>query len=500
MNKRYLSLWFPYLLTDWWVKKNPGNTCKPIVFSIKEHNRLIVYDLNKTAADKGAYKQMTVADAKATINDLVVIEHNPEKPMQLLNAMGKWCIRYSPTVAVDMPNGLIIDMTGCAHLWGGETRYLQHIINEFKNLGYEVKGGIADTAGMAWAASHYSSHPIIETGSTRRALLNLPPDSLRLDDETLLRIKKFGIHTVAVLMRIQRTALRRRFGYQLLHRLDQILGAAEESIFPLEHHLPYIEHLPCLELIKTRTAIEIALKTLLDKMCKRLEQEGRGLRKATLTSYRIDNKVLTTEVNTATPGNNASHLFRLFEMKINEIEPALGIELFTLQASHIETVNNAQESLWSLNQSSLEKKEISHLVDRINIKTGKQTIYRYLPVENYFPERSATRATTLKSIAGTAWNSDRPRPTLLLPFPERIQITAPIPDYPPMLFKHKNELHKIVKADGPERIESSWWIEEGDFRDYYIVEDEKGKRYWVYRSGAYSDHKAPQWFLHGYFA
>jgi protein ImuB len=175
----------------------------------------------------------------------------------------------------------------------------------------------------------------------------------------------------------------------------------------------------------------------------------------------------------------------------------LGIELFTLDAPKIEDYLPNQENMWTTS-SGLDDIRLAELLDRIAGRVGESAIHRYLPAEHYWPERSYKIANSLQEPLETSWRSDKPRPIQLLPTPEKIEVTAPIPDYPPMLFRLKGKIHKILKADGPERIEQEWWIQQGQHRDYYRVEDEEGKRYWIFRLGHYHD-KIYQWFLHGYF-
>jgi protein ImuB len=306
--------------------------------------------------------------------------------------------------------------------------------------------------------------------------------------------------TVGSFVKLKRSALRRRFGERLLQRVDQALGWESEAIVPLQPVEPYEERLPCMEPIVTRTGIEIALQKLLDALCERLRGEGLGLRNAVLRCYRVDNKVEIVEVNTGTPSSSPLHLFRLFEMKIGNVKPALGIELFVMTASNVEPVRPNQEAMWNASRTALEQYELTELLDRISVKAGVDAVYRYLPQESYLPERAVVRAASLAQQSQTGWWCNRPRPTVLLLKPEPIHVTAPIPDYPPMLFVYNNERHKIVKADGPERIEREWWLHDGEFRDYYTVEDDAGRRYWIFRLGAYADDNTPAWFVHGFFA
>jgi protein ImuB len=193
------------------------------------------------------------------------------------------------------------------------------------------------------------------------------------------------------------------------------------------------------------------------------------------------------------------HLFKLFELKIESIEPALGIELFTLEAPKVEDMDILQEKLWK-DKGGLADVELAELLDRIEGKMGAGHIKRYLPSDHYWPEASFKIASNITETKQSAWKVDRPRPLQILSRPEPIEVTAPIPDYPPMLFRYKGELHKIAKADGPERIEQEWWLQEGRHRDYYCVEDEDGRRYWLFRLGHYDVGKTYQWFIHGFFA
>jgi protein ImuB len=295
------------------------------------------------------------------------------------------------------------------------------------------------------------------------------------------------------------SSLRRRFGKLIVQRLNQAFGTEQEfieTVCPIE---PYHERLPCIEPILTLVAIEIALEQLLETICTRLAKEGKGLRVAHFKGYRIDGKIVSIEIATSRASHNANHLFHLFQLKLSTFEPGLGIELFVLEATKVEDAIPMQSEFWKL-KSGLNNNELSELIDRISGRIGAGSIHRYLPDEHYWPERSFRNATSLVEHPTTGWKIDRRRPLQLLSIAERIEVTAPIPDYPPMLFRYKNKLHKVIKADGPERIEQEWWIQDGEHRDYYAVEDEQGCRYWLFRSGHYEEDKKPQWYIHGFFA
>jgi protein ImuB len=209
--------------------------------------------------------------------------------------------------------------------------------------------------------------------------------------------------------------------------------------------------------------------------------------------------MIAVAIGTNRPSRNGRHLFKLFENKLSTIEPALGIELFVLEALKVEEHSHTQEKLWE-KRGGLQDTGLAELLDRFTVRFGNHCWHRYLPDEHYWPERSMKTSQSMDEHTDLIWRKDQPRPLHVLPKPEPIEVTAPIPDYPPMLFRYKGNLHKIVKADGPERIEQEWWLQEGQHRDYYCVEDESGQRYWLFRSGHYDPAKTYGWFLHGFFA
>ena len=500
MQKRFVSIWFRHLTTDWLTLRRPELKLMPFVFAAPIRGRMVITAANLLAEQQGIGVGMAAADAKAIVPSLEVVDDIPGKAAKLLEALGEWCIRYTPLVAVDLPNGLILDVSGCAHLWGGERAYLGAIIKILRSKGYDARGAMADTVGTAWAIARFGKvKPIIEPGGQTEALLPLPPAALRLEPLILERLQKLGLYTISNFIGLGRSALRRRFGEDFLLRLNQALGNEDEPLQLIQPVEPYQERLPCLEPIRTVPAIEIAIKKLLESLCFRLHGEGKGIRTAILEYYRIDGEIGSVSIGTNRASYHAGHLFKLFELNIAKIEPALGIELFVLKAPKVDDVEPGQEAIWSPEGCGLEDAGLAELLDRLANKVGADCIRRYLPQERYWPERSIKLAHSLQEKKTTAWRMDRPRPSLLLARPEPIEVTAPVPDYPPILFRYKNVVHYIKKADGPERIEQEWWIETGEHRDYYYVEDEAGQRYWLFRSGHY-DVESSKWFIHGFFA
>jgi protein ImuB len=498
MAKRFVSIWFRYLTTDWFTLRQPQLCNTAFVLKASSHGRMVVTKANALAEAQGVYSGMVLADARVIIPGLKVFDDKPGLADKLLKHIAEWCIRFTPFAAIYNPDSIILDVTGCTHLWGGDEPYLNDIVNRLNTRGYHVRAAIADTIGAAWAVTRFAKQSfIVKPNHQSEALLSLPPEALRLESDTVERLHKLGLRQIRLLVSMPRSALRRRFGSHIITRLNQALGLEEEIIQPVQPIESYQERLPSIEPIVTATGIEIALNRLLEVMCQRLLKEEKGLRTACFKCYRIDGKVEQINIATNHPSCSASHLFKLFEIKVATIEPDLGIELFILEASQVEDYVPSQEKLWET-AGGLNHVGLAELLDRVAGKIGQNSIKRFLPDEHYWPERSIKQAASLEEQKTTAWVLDRPRPIQLLATPEHIDVTAPIPDYPPMNFRYKGKLHKVLKADGPERIEQEWWIEEGRHRDYYVVEDEDGCRYWLFRLGHYDEEY--RWFIHGFFA
>lgn len=497
MAKRFVSIYFHHLPTDWFTLRQPELKNLPLVLTESNHGKLIITASNSNAEKKGIRIGTSLADARAIIPDLIALEHKPLLINRVLNRLADWCIRFTPTVTTDPPNGLILDASGCSHLWGSDTIYIETISMKLTTRGYGVRVAMADTIGAAWAIARFSSDiRVIPEGKHLEALMPLPTQALRLEPEVIERLYKLGLHQIQQILNIPRPSLRKRFGQHLPQQLDKALGNEMEWIEPLQQVEPYQERLPSIEPIVTETGIRIALHQLIDLLCTRLQQEQKGLRTATFKGYRVDGKVEHIEIVTSRPSNNVKHLSKLFELKLSTIEPAWGIELFVLEAGRVEDHHAQQETMWAP-PTGVEDQRITELVDKIAGKMGMNTIHRYAPAEHHWPERSFT-GTSLHEKLLTTWPEHKLRPLQLLSTPQRIEVTAPIPDYPPMLFRHQGKIHTIIKADGPERIEQEWWLQQGQHRDYYYVEDESGNRYWLFRLGHYQD-KMYHWYLHGFF-
>lgn len=502
MQRRFVSIWFRQLLADWQLIRRPELAEVPFVFAAPDHGRMMITAVNPLAFSFGVEVGMRGADAKAICPGLEVLDDKPDRPKNLLRGLGEWCVRYSPSVSIDEfgMDGLLLDVSGCPHLWGGEREYLKEIVNRLKSKGYTVRLAIADTPGAAWAVSRFGKvTPLIPSGEHVDALLSLSPEALRLEDTILAKLRKLGFYQIKSFIGMPRSVLRRRFGEDFLLRLAQAIGTEAEALIPLKVPVAFSERLACMEPIKTKTAIEIAIQKMLENLCNRMQSEGKGLRTGILTGYRIDGKIVQVSIGTSGASHSVSHLFKLFQLKIDQIRPALGIELFVLDAPKVEDVDVPQEEMWS-SKPGLNDNSVIRFLDRVAGKVGAQAIHRFLPATRYWPERAISKAASVTEKASTPWRTDKPRPTEMLKVPAPIEVMALIPDHPPKFFIYKGVRHLVSKADGPERIEREWWMDKGEHRDYYQVEDEEGCRYWLFRSGHYGGEQQHKWFIHGFFA
>ncbi|MGE7775914.1 Y-family DNA polymerase [Chitinophaga sp. NPDC101104] len=498
MEQRYVSIWFRHLLTDWMAIRTPALAGTAFVFTTKDRGRNMVSHASAAAQSAGIAPGMLLTDARARVNGLQDFELTENQETHILQKIANWCLRFTPAVALDAPDGLLLNVTGCAHLWGGEAAYLSDLMEKLTSFGYILNAGMAPSPGSAWAIARFgSARQIVPNGDQLKALLSLPPAALRLEQHTVNRLYQLGLERIEDFIKMPRPMLRRRFGPLLLTRIDQALGYEAEPLTYIQPPVPYNERLPCLEPIMTATGVTIALERLLEHLCARLQAEGQGLRKATLLAYRIDGKTVSVQITSNHASSHAAHLLHLFSIRIPQLEPGPGIETFVLQAERVQSVASTQEGIWRSN-GGLQDVAVAEMLDRVSAKLGPNVIGRYLPQAQHWPEQSYRVTDSLTDNPSIAW-PEKLRPVSLLAKPQPITVTAPIPDYPPMLFIMNGKIHTIKKADGPERIERAWWTDTGEHRDYYIVEDHEGRRFWIFRLGHYDPEKPAGWFVHGYF-
>jgi len=445
------------------------------------------------------------ADALALVPNLVTADHDPAADRAALEALCDWCVRFSPAVAIDGDDGLLLDITGTDHLWGGEAAMLADLVARLARWGVPARAAIADTAGAAWGLAHYGADlAIAPPGGQRQALADLPVAALRLDDAAEAQLPRLGLHRVGQLYGLPRAQLAKRFGLSFTTRLDQALGAAAEALVFRRPATPWFDRLAFFEPISAPEDLARVAGDALALICKRLEAEGRGARRFEVVFHRLDGLAYPVRAGLARIGRDARRLTKLIVPKLDKVDPGFGIEVVTVHAHGVEALAASQARLDSDAAASLDE-TLAPLVDRLVNRLGEARVWRADPYESHVPERSVVRVAPLDPPSATDWDPARPRPVRLFKRPEAITALAKVPDDPPVSFTWRGRSHRVRRAEGPERIGQEWWradLDEtgpGRIRDYYRVEDEAGGRFWIFRQGLFGGDDAPKWWIHGLF-
>lgn len=472
---------------------------KPLVIANLEDQQRIVLAVNATAAADGITPGLALAHARAVQPELIALPAQPLEDARALDRLTSWCLRYSPLVSACAPDSIWIDATGAAHLFGGEEKMLQTIRAAMAGHGLTARVAMAATPGAAWALSHFGAQAIIV--STAPADVNpLPVTALRLNLETARGLWRVGLKTVADLRRIPRATLPRRFGKQVLVRLDQALGHMPESIEAVLPPLAKRKRLTFAEPIGTAEDLKRAIGLLTPSLCADLEKAQEGARKLDLLFFRTDNRVECIRLSLARPSRNPAHFEKLLSGKVESVDPGFGIEAAVLTAWRVEQLLPKQIDAESGLADGGE--DISGLVDSLASQVGAHNVYRVAAHASDIPERAEKHASPAEP-ANASWPAHLPRPVRLFASPEPIEVMALMPDYPPARFTWRGEARLIKRADGPERVFGEWWHdprEVAEVRDYFRVEDETGERFWLYRDGRLTKESRYRWYVHGVFA
>jgi protein ImuB len=510
--RRVISLWLPTFPIDRLRRHADVPPDGPLITSAHDGRRLSVAAADAAAAALGLYPGMPLAQAQAQVPGLAIHPAEPEADAEALRRLAAWCLRYTPLVAPAAPDGVWLDVTGCAHLHGGETRLLRDLIVRCEAQGLAARAAIADTPGAAHAIARHEPSSrkagegrvrVVPIGITKSALAPLPIASLRLPPDTLESLRLLGFERVEQLATVPRAPLTRRFGPLVANRLDQALGTIFEPIVPLvPPDLPQAR-LTFIEPLLTAEAFAAANATLVHTICAVLEKTGQGARRLDLVFHRVDGSVQPLRIGTARPSRDARHLARLLDEKLERIDPGLGIEAMHLIAVLIDRLPHTQTEAM-LPGTEDTGTDVSTLVDRLENRLGSRRVWRAAPVESDVPERSVRHVPAVAPPRRTAWPADLPRPVRLLDPPQPVDAMALLPDQPPVAFTWRRVRHRVRRADGPERIAGEWWKRAGEMRsvrDYFRVEDEAGQRFWLFRRGDGDDPATGdlRWFLHGFF-
>lgn len=493
---------------------------EPVVLAVESQRGLRVMAATTAAQRLGIYVGMPLADARAMCPSLLAADADPEGDHTALSQLTLWHQRYSPYVRIDAPDGVAVDITGCAHLFGGETAMLAELAGRLDRFGLTARLVIAPTIGAAWAYAHYgaNAHAIIGRETLRDHLGTLPVSALRLEEDTVAALSRLGLKQIGDLLGKSRAPLAARFGPELILRLDQAFGWRSEVFSPLSQPPSYRATCRFNEPLITAPSIELAVRHLAENLIMKLACAGKGARKLSLSLFRLDGWIETLDIQTSALAlsRDADHLTRLFRERLERIESlaGFGFEAATLGAFFVEDCIPHQPVLKNGEERKEGSDDLARLIDRLVTRFGGENVVRYAPAMSYLPEESTRSFPALQSEERCDWprharalqgGEHLGRPLLLFAAPEAVTTLAEVPDGPPVKFEWRRIAHRVMRADGPERIAPEWWRRSGPksrkTRDYYRVEDEAGRRFWLYREGLHErSGDQPRWFIHGMFA
>lgn len=486
--RRFLSIWLPYWPTDRWQRRNDADlTTVPFALVLAEAGHLRLISVNACGLAIGLQTSMSLADARALAPTMIVKSADPKADAAALLQLADWCGCFAPWTAADPPDGIVLDITGTAHLFGGEHRMLAHVETKLAALGLESRLAIADTPSAAWATARFDSGRILRTGTALQELADLPVAALRLDERMINTLKALGLYRIGALAKLPRGPLARRFGPILLERLDGLLGRREAPISPRREPARWRSRADLAEPIITRQSIEIVLKELLRGLCQILEEEELGARQVSLYAFKVDGALQNISIGTARPSRDPDHLFRLFREKLDHLEPGFGIETFLLEAPAADRLTPEQAKLYTLTRST--DAGFAQLIDRLQTRLGVKAVFQSYPVDSHCPERAVISLPAMTDCKIAAAPPHGRRPSLLLHPPEYAEMQSE-----GRAFHWRGLNRRIIQATGPERLRSEWWQDGMDVtaRDYYRIEDDRGHRYWLFKS-------REGWFVHGLF-
>ena len=474
-------------------------------------NALCLTGVNDAAARLGLGVGMPLADARAMFPGLRVAEDRPEADAALLENLADWCLRYTPLAGLAAPDGLMLDITGCAHLFGGEERLRRGLLEKLQKSGFAARAAIADTVGAAHALARYGRMAIAPPAGQREALRDLPLAGLRLESDIVEGLRQSGLIQIGALYPLPRAPLAARFGAGLWLQLDRALGLQGEAIQPRRPVAPFsVERAFAEPLVRMDDVLAIA-ETLAARLTAVMAEKGMGARGVELLLFRLDGNVQRLAAGTSRPLRDPAFIRRLFADRLtvceDEYDPGFGYDLVRLAAHEAERLDAVQQGLSGEDHAEA----LARLTDRLTARLGETQVLRLVEQDTHIPEAAsvALPARTARAIQAASVLPQQdtllaPRPLRLFARPQPLDQPplATAPDGVPLRFRWRRLQHDVIASEGPERIAMEWWRDTSGrarTRDYFRVATRQGGRFWLYREGLYHETE-PRWFVHGLFA
>jgi protein ImuB len=517
-RQRILSLWLNRLPTDRLVRQSP-KALSPLVIYGKRGNAELIVALDEAAEHLGLSAGLTLAHARAMHPTLIAVAEDTAADAKLLDTIADLGLRYTPLIASDPPDGLLLDIGGCAHLCGGEDRLIADLAARLERAGLAHRIVVTGTIGAAYAAARYGQTEIDPEHDERALLTPLPLAALRLAPQVAAAMGRVGLKRVGDILDLPRAPLTARFGTEVLRQLDRALGREHEPLNPRLPVAPYIAEQHFAEPIAREKDVLGVIARLAMRLQQLLERRGDGARRLELALFRTDGVVRRITAGTSHPLRDPAEIQALFVERLaalaDEFDPGFGFDLARLSVAVAEPCSPEQIGL----NGGEDAVDVARLVDHLSARLGSARVRRLIALDSHLPEATAASMPAQKKSEDDGWdafrrfcelNEQAPRPVRMLAKPEPIDAVAEVPDGPPFRFRWRRALHEVVASEGPERIEGAWWNEQGGSlpkslaRDYFRVEDKSGLRFWLFRAGLYRDFvpggAAPRWFMHGMFA
>lgn len=464
----------------------------------------VVHAVSAEAARRGILTGARIVDVQAIHPDLHVEQSDARGDGALLDRVAHWARRWCPWTVRDGGDGIVMDITGAAHLFGGEVAMLRDIGTRFKMQGLGARLAVAPTRGAAQMLARYGTGGVIcGPEDIEVAIAPLPVAALGINAETDRLLQRLGLRTLGRVMEVPRVALMRRFDRMAadlnpLVLLDRALGRLGD---PLNAPADAVRWLARVRLPEPVIDPVPHLEGLAADLCRQLARAEQGARRLRLTIYRVDGEWRSRDVALAQASREPAHLLRLLTGKLDGIDPGFGFDLLTLEALRAEPLALHQDTLEGRRDASA---DVAALLDRLTAKLGPDKVTWSAWCQSHVPERVERRVPALADVAQEMPPMTRARPVRLLEPPEEVAVLYAVPDGPPARFRWRRVSYLTARYEGPERVAPEWWRDRPGtrLRDYYKVEVGDGRRFWLFREGILGDGRGgePRWFMHGIFA
>jgi protein ImuB len=540
-ERRHLAVYFPWLPAERLIRTRVAPPDTPFALVEKQKGAMRLIAVSQPAHLTGLGAGLALADARARVPDLLAFDYDRAADDALLERLAEACLRYTPKVMLDPPRGLLLDITGCAHLFekpsplqggglgGGDVRIAKSLqapsplrlgIKDTKShsLSPEGERELATdlhkrltaggyTATFAFSASSDAAMALAIYSLDEGQVARLPISALRCEPAVHHALRRAGLNHIGALASRPRTVLASRFGEKVTHQLARLLNEIDSPIIPRRSRPEILCEVRFAEPIGHAESVRGAMAELAVEAIRQLGERGEGARAVEVALYRCDGAVSQLGIETAAPTRDVALIMRLFAERIDALrdplDPGFGYDQITLHIRAAEPLNGDQSDFES--SATKAREELAALLARLATRLGPDCVTRWQMLDSHVPELVCVDTPILQSPPNKP-GSDLAltRPLLLLDPPEAVKAIAEVPDGPPYRFRWRGSQHRVVQHEGPERIAMPWWDgrrkEARLTRDYYRVEDDNGHRFWLFRHGLYEEKPDPDWYVHGLFA